>query len=287
MWWLLALVFSPAWSEQAWSEQAGVQAQAVSALDRYELGEPSAQWRLPRRLREISGLAISPAGRLFAHDDERAVVYEIDFKEGKLLKAWALGDGAARGDFEGIAVARGRVWLVTSDGTLFEGPEGADDERVLFNTYGTGVGRNCEVEGLAYEPNDETLLLVCKTPRVDELRHAVGIYRWSLDERRLVGPMIRIPLADLTEPVDGDDFSPSGIERDPQTGNYVIVAARQELIAEVTPSGTVVAVKELSRRDHRQPEGIAFSSDLTLFIADEGAGRRARLTLYAPRPRVR
>jgi hypothetical protein len=47
----------------------------VSVLDQYSLDEESVmQWRLPDRLNEISGLAMTHDGRLLAVDDEVAIV---------------------------------------------------------------------------------------------------------------------------------------------------------------------------------------------------------------------
>jgi uncharacterized protein YjiK len=77
-------------------------------------------------------------------------------------------------------------------------------------------------------------------------------------------------------------FQPSGIARDPLTGNYYLVAAQQAAIAEITPEGDVVAVAHLSGEFHKQAEGIAFAADATLIIGDEGGSKRARLTLYQP-----
>jgi hypothetical protein len=57
------------------------------------------QWRLPDKLKEISGLALSSDGRLFAVADEMAVVYEINYTDGKLVRAFALGDPPVPGDF--------------------------------------------------------------------------------------------------------------------------------------------------------------------------------------------
>ena len=243
------------------------------------------QFRLPGRLREISGLATTADGRIFAHNDERAVIYEIDLAGERLVKAFGLGDPVARNDFEGIAIVDDRFYLVSSEGRLFESFEGEDDERVLFNTYGTGVGRHCEVEGLAFEPIDETFLLLCKTPRDDALAEYVAIYRWSLRERGMAtDSLIRIPREAFTAALPGRSFHPSGIEREPRTGNYFIVAAREEAIAVVTPSGEVVSVASLPDGIHRQPEGITFTTDRKLVIADEGGSRRARLTMYPPTP---
>lgn len=256
-------------------------------LPRYAIGDDSAvRWKLPNRLAEISGLASTPDGRLFAHDDERGVIYEIDVADGRLVKAFALGDRTAREDFEGMAVVDDRLYLVASHGRLYEVAEGRDGEHMLYNSYGTGVGRSCEVEGLAFEPRNRTLLLACKRTRVAELDAFVVIFRWSVD-RRAMAPdsMIRIPRAALEPFLGNDEFSPSGIERHPGTGTYFLVAAREEAIIEVTARGEVLAATAMRKSDHRQSEGITFTKNLELVIADEGGDKRARLTVYPPSPR--
>ena len=257
----------------------GAWAQNVTLHD-YDFSEASAtQWRLPGRLREISGLTLGREGRLFAHNDERAVIFEINPTARRVVKGFAMGD-PVRGDFEGIAYAEERFYLVTSGGLIYESREGEADERMLYNIYGTGVGKKCEVEGLAFEPADRVLLLVCKTPRDKEIEDFVAIYRFSLDSREITGAPLLIPLGEITSRIDGKSFRPSGIERHPLSGNYIIVAAQQSAMAEITPDGRVVAVVKLKRGNHRQIEGITFTSDGTLLLADEGGRRRARLTLY-------
>lgn len=255
----------------------------AATLNDYDLtGDGATRWRLHRLLREISGLASGPGDRIFAHNDERAVIYEIDYR-GRLVKAFAMGDKGARGDFEGIAFADDRFYLVTSSGWIYESREGEDDEGMLYNIYGTGVGKKCEVEGLAFEPAGRVLLLVCKTPRDKEIEDFVAIYRFSLDSREITGAPLLVPLGEITSRIDGKSFRPSGIERHPLSGNYFIVAAQQSAMAEITPDGRVVAVVKFKRGNHRQIEGITFTSDGTLLLADEGGRRRAWLTLYHPR----
>lgn len=254
-----------------------------SALQRYVFAS-SVEWKLPGRLREISGLAMTPDNRLLAHDDEEAVIYQIDYVDGRLIKAFAMGSPTAKGDFEGIAYVDDRVYLVTSSGRLYESREGTDGERMLFNTYGTGVGRACEVEGLAFEPADRTMLILCKEAKVDELEGYVAIFRWSLDRRAMADDSLLLyPLSQFTDPIDKKGFHPSGVERHPATGTYVIVAARETALAEVSPGGEVLRVMEMPREAHRQAEGITFSSEETLFISDEGGSKRSRLVLYPTR----
>ncbi len=52
-----------------------------SNLKDYNLKEGK-QIKLPGYLREISGLAISEEGNIFTHDDERGIVYQIDYTKG-------------------------------------------------------------------------------------------------------------------------------------------------------------------------------------------------------------
>jgi hypothetical protein len=46
--------------------------------------------KLPSVLSEVSGLATTPDGRLFAHDDERAIVYQVDPENGEVIKAFSV-----------------------------------------------------------------------------------------------------------------------------------------------------------------------------------------------------
>jgi uncharacterized protein YjiK len=241
-------------------------------------GESATRWRLPRRLGEISGLAAS-GERLFAHDDERGIIYEIDHRKGRFLKAFALGDATVRDDFEGIEIVNGRFYLAASSGRLYESPEGRDGERVLYNTYATGIGPDCDVEGLAFEPLDGALLLLCKNPSPQGF---VAIHRWSPERRsRVRGSPILVSVSTLAEEIGADSFHPSGIERHAGTGHYLLLAAREGALAEITASGDVLSVRELPRR-HRQPEGIALITGGVLALADESARGRAHLTLYRP-----
>ena len=224
-------------------------------------------------------------GRLLAHNDERGVVYEIDYRDGSIKKEFQLADMAnpVAGDFEGIAATDERIYLVTSSGRVYEFSEGEDGESVLYNVYATGTGRDCEIEGLAYDGGQRSLLLMCKGARSADLEGKLAIYHWSIDEKQLSDPpRTAIPVGEFSGPIGEAKFQPSGIERHPVSGHCFVVAARQKAIAEVTPEGRVLVVRRLPAQWHRQAEGITLAVDNTLIIADEGAGGKARLTLYPP-----
>ncbi len=254
------------------------------SLENYTLNEKTAtHLKLPTNLEEISGLAMTRDNRLLAHNDERGIIFEIDYQNGSIAKSFQLTDmkNPVASDFEGIATIGDQIYLVTSSGRLYACREGAAGVSVLFNVYTTGVGRDCEIEGLAYDESKRALLLMCKDARSADMEGQLAIYHWSIDDKQLsVDAHTVIPVAEFSQHIKGKKFQPSGIERHPMSGNYFIVAARQGAIAEITPDGQVVAVREFPAQWHRQIEGIAFAADGTLIVSDEGAGRKARLTLY-------
>jgi uncharacterized protein YjiK len=252
-------------------------------LSRYELdGPPADRWELPHSLDEISGLAMDSAGRLFAHGDERAEIFQLDRKGHGIVARFAFGDPTVHGDFEGIALVGDRVFLVTSDGVLYAGLRGSDGQHVEFVTYATGLGQICEIEGLAYDPTDASLLLVCKEARSDQVRHRLAVFRWSIDRRALVPkPALLIGFGPIAKSIGERAFHPSDITRDAESGHFLVLAAREHAIAEVTLQGEVVGVSRLRRSLHRQAEGIAIDRDGSLLVSDEAAGKRGTLTTYA------
>jgi uncharacterized protein YjiK len=258
-------------------------AAAQGVIDRYALGRRDGQQvNLPRALREISGLAISRDGRFFAHGDEQADIFEIDPLTGRAMRRFSLGEKTARGDFEGIAIAGSRFFLVTSAGGIVEFAAGTDGERVDYTVHRGLPGEDCEVEGLEYDAHSDSLLLACKTAFSKPLESRLVVFAFPLasmnaeSQPRLSSPLDFLIAADL-----GDEVSPSGIAIHPIAGTIFVLAAQQHLLVELSAEGQPLGARRLSDRSHRQPEGIAFALDGTLWIADEGGNGRAALTRYA------
>jgi uncharacterized protein YjiK len=201
--------------------------QELAKKTEIDYSKPIAQWVLPANLAEISGLAMTADNRLLAHDDELGLVSEIDYRRGIVLKQFRLGRRGVQQDFEGIATAGEAIFLLTSSGKIYEFREGANGDRVDYRIYDTELGRECEFEGFAYDPSINSLILACKNVGIKKLRDYVVLYRWKLvrsqDGART--SQLTIPLSSITEGHDWKDFHPSGLEVDPTSGDYVIVAA--------------------------------------------------------------
>jgi uncharacterized protein YjiK len=243
------------------------------------------QWALPDKLREVSGLALTDDERLLAITDEEGIVYEIDYRNGSLVKAFAIGEPTVRADFEGIAVLDGTIWLLTSNGRLYSFGEGSDGERVAYQRINTGLADQCEFEGLTAEPQTGRLLLICKESR--KKKKGLRIFEWLVAGGKNQD-VTEIELAEeaLRKSIDKKQLNPSGISINPVTGNRIVVAARQRVVLELTRDGQLIdVIMRLDAKRHSQPEGIVMTKNGRLLIADEAGGRAARLTIYAPEQR--
>ena len=253
----------------------------LAQADSGEGGEPVARWLLGAELTEVSGLALTPDGRLFAHGDEAARVFEIDYRRGTVVKQFWVGEDALQADFEGITYAGNRFFMVTSKGVLYEFPEGADGERVKFQLHDTRLGKECEFEGVAFDSTANTLLMPCKNVGLKSLQGNLIIYRYALgsDSSGTSTSELSIPMAQAVGNNGWKQVRPTDIAIDPWTGNYVLVAAQEKGILQVTPAGAVVFSRLLAG-SHPQAEGIAITRDSILIVGDEGTGQPGAITLY-------
>jgi len=241
-----------------------------------------AKWILPRDMREVSGLALTSDGRLLAHGDERGRVYVIDPRGGALLKRFSIGNSQAdaSADFEGITVVGDRIVMIASNGMLYEFAEGADGERVGVVIHDTRLGHECEFEGVAFDAAQGIVVLPCKNVGTRKLRDQLVLYRWRLagSGDSTLAPLT-IPLRTVIGSNSWKGLHPSDVTVDPATGNYVLVAAQEKALIEITPSGDVVRAMPLPGK-HGQAEGVALTPDGILIVGDEATNRAATLTLY-------
>ncbi len=251
---------------------------------RDELDKPARTLELDKALREISGLGPSADGKsLWAVHDEKPFLYRLAMDDGSVLQKVDLGEP---GDYESVEEAHGRVWVANSDGTLHVvDPTG--DHPIETLGFTNQLGMPCDLEGMAWDEKRHRMLLACKSESVkvakDGKVHA--IYALDVEERKLdPEPVITINQADLdAKGVKGKSFAPSGIAVHPKTGELWVVSAHGEMVVVLSPEGEVKRVLRLDPKVHRQPEGIAFASDGTMYISNEGRGRKATLQVFAPK----
>jgi hypothetical protein len=263
-------------------------AAAQSALAGYDLAaEPAWRAELPKALAEISGLAPAGDGSVYAHGDEQAAVFRFDLATRRPTERFGLAGraGLLRGDFEDIQVLGRRVFLVNSEGAIYEAPLAGDGQVVQAVRRTAGFGGNCEVEGMAWDPGTNSLLLLCKQVKSKRWKKQVVILAVSAETWRVAPePRMLIPEDRLEAVTGARGFGGSAIARHPRTGTFLLVAGPQRTYAEVDARGRVLGGGKLDKRRHPQPEGIAVTPELTLLISDESVSGPATITAYAPRP---
>jgi uncharacterized protein YjiK len=255
-----------------------------AAIDQHQgdSATPLARWVLPKGLAEISGLALTDDQRLLAHNDEAGRIFEIDYRRGVVVKSFWLGSQNIVGDFEAIAVAGDRIFLLASKGALYEFKEGADRARVPVTVHDTRLGKECEFEGLAFDPAANALVLACKNVGTKSLRESVVLYRYSLTgvSTDAITP-VTIPLVHAIGANGWKGFTPSDLSIDPGSGDYLIIASQERGLLRITPAGEVVWSRPLPSR-HQMPEGVAITKDSLLIVSDEAASPAspAAITVY-------
>ena len=243
-------------------------------------GEHSKTVTLPKELTEISGLAITKDNRLFTHNDEVGIIYEVDISTGEITNEFYLGKKKVKKDFEGIAVVKDSLFMVTSSGVIYKFSYSDDEKSVDYIKFNTFLSAKNNVEGLCYDKATNSLLIACKEYAGKNLKEYKAIFSFDLFNYKLQEePRFLINLDSLKNKFNINNFSPTGIEVHPSSGNIFVLSSHEKAIVELSSNGILLNAVKLKSKNHRQPEGISFLSDLTLLISDEGKNKRGNLTI--------
>jgi len=248
----------------------------VAGCDNAPESDGLMQLKLPSALREISGLAVTTDGALLAVADEKAHVFRISFDPVTIERFTKFGDPAKKGDFEGITLLHDDLYLVTSNGVLWQKQLTAAPKD--YTKIKTGLGKQCEIEGLTAWPERQWLLLLCKKSRHKNTRGQLTVYAWSAARQQLLDkPFIQLNYREAGLP----KLSPSGITLSNDTQQFIIVAAKEQSYLTLNLDGSVSRWGQLpDAGNHRQAEGIAITPGNTVYIADEGKTSRGTITRY-------
>ncbi|MDQ3019305.1 MAG: SdiA-regulated domain-containing protein [Bacteroidota bacterium] len=246
-------------------------------LSKYDLSSQNPTiLNLAKDLKEISGMTMTPDGRLFAEQDEKGIVYQLDNKSGAIIKKFSLGNPPIRKDFEDIVYVNNKFYLLHSKGEIYEFEEGNDGESVDYKIYKTELNGANDIEGMCYDPETNSLLLACKGISGVEDDNDKAVYSFSLDSMKFNSqPRFMLKKSDIKS-----YFNPSGIQRNPKTGTFFVIAANGNEIVEISKEGNFTGKHQLPKSIHAQPEGITFSADGTMFISNEGKNGNGTIVIY-------
>jgi len=233
----------------------------------YDLGNPVEVIRLPAYLNEVSGLAFFDESRILCIQDEKANIYVLDVNTKEIGDKFRFGND---GDYEDISVAGKTVFVLRSDGHIFE-VKNFDQESISVTDHNTPLSEKNDTEGLAYNPSSNSLFVACKgAPDLNKKNHHKGfkaVYEFDMDKMKLKkDPAILIDSKSI------NNFQPSGLAINPVSGDLFMISSSGKSLVVMMLDGTIREIHNLNTGTFRQPEGICFSPSGDLFIANEGNG---------------
>ncbi len=285
----IGILFSSNQSELCMSGQTSV--------INYNLLKPDKIYFPPPILTEISGLTEIDASSVACIQDENGILFIYDLLKEEIKR---VNYFSINGDYEGIARADKKIFILRSDGVLFEVPD-----YEVANTkslhYSTGIKAK-ESEGLCFDPKGNRLLIAPKNyvGKKSENKNKRVIYTFDLKSKKVIdSPAFIFDLSDLKKfayenkikvPMDKDkkkdknkpiiEFRPSAIGIHPLTNQLFVVSGMERLLFVFDMNGKIIFMERLDSDLFSQPEGITFLKNGDMLISNEGNKTRPTILRF-------
>lgn len=253
----------------------------------FDFDHPAEIIKLPQRLHEISGICFYKKKELACVQDEKGIVFFYDIKKDKLRNTIAF---AHNKDYEGITDVNDTLYVLCSNGDISE--IDSTSETGYANTYNTFLSKENNCEGLCFDKENYRLLVACKgKPKKGTAPHGTkAVYPFDLITKKLsetpayiIDPdSVKIHLVEYEDtdvmsglfkknPAERDFlFEPSEICIDPRTNDIFVLSSVGKTILCLNKDGKINYAFHLNPKIFKQPEGLAFSKDGSMYISDEG-----------------
>lgn len=269
---------------------------SLDAEPPYDFEDPAFVFELEDDLVEISGLTLLNEQYLGAVEDENGRLYFIDLNTGEVMRHEKF---APDGDYEGLARAGNRVFILRSDGDLYVIDDWQDD-KFGSDKIETHLSSKCDAEGLTHDEANNRLLIACKESAGKDLDDLKAIYAYDLATGKVGEQPVFLISIDAfnkaTYPNDGplnsaireavhpvldlSGFKPSGLAIHPITNDLYILSSVQQSIVVLSLAGDIKYIWKLVDNVLKQPEGIAFLPNGDVFISSEGQSGHGVLIRY-------
>ncbi len=253
----------------------------------YNMEQPNEYYGLAPRLREISGLTYRSATSLLCINDEEGVVFDYDVSSGEIAALYSFGKA---GDYEGVELVNGILYVLRSNGDIYE-VKNFNTDSITTIRHRTQLSSVNNAEGLCYDKRSNALLIACKGKPLHKRKGEKAVYAFSLDTYQLKEePIYRINqyqieqiITDLSNRKGFEKegrFCPSAIAIHPITQNIYVLASVGKKLLVLNSYGAILAIVKLNPSVFFQPEGICFSPDGTMFICNEEKVGRANILQF-------
>lgn len=237
----------------------------------YDFTNPAQKMKLPKSLKEISGLSYYRGNQLVCVNDEEGEIFFYDTLKEDITDKKDFGKA---GDYEGIEVVGNEIFVLKSNGKIKVINIATDAERTIDCSNNEVI----EYEGLAYAPQTNSLLLATKEHIKAKDTEKI-IYAYDLTQAQFKARYV-ITRAMITGKNGNTDFRPSGIAVHPVSGDIYVLASQGKKLLILTSEGLKKELIELNEKLFRQPEGICFTPSGDLFVSSEGGDKKAYILRF-------
>jgi hypothetical protein len=274
-------------------------ADPAGALRSYALSAPDLTMVLPARLNEVSGVTAVSETELAMVQDEEGIVFFCDLAQRRITRQMRFGPP---GDYEDITRVGSRLFVLRSDGTLFEIQGLSGTPRVKAFRLRLPTADN---EGLCLDARHDRLLIAAKSElrKQRNFKDARAIFAFDPDSGALRPQPVLLFSVDAIRTFAEQQmrqasgrhpgrtskrlptlrFMPSSIAIHPLTSEIFVLSAVDRALATFDGGGRVTGYASLDPTLFRQPEGLTFLSNGDMVITNEAAGARPTLLLFKRR----
>jgi uncharacterized protein YjiK len=214
---------------------------------------------LPQELDEISGIAYDSASKgLVAVNDEEGKLFFFNPANGEVSDRLKF---AKKGDYEELFFAKGDWWILRSDGVFIQFHPPMEGQTVNWQ-----LPPGEEYEAAWYDAATQKMWMLCKKCEDTVAETATKI------QQQL----------DFHFRPDDKKFHASGAAYNPADSMVYLLSSPDKKILRMSANGVVTDVQPLDPALFKQPEGICFGPDGTMYISNEAAGGNANLLIFKP-----
>jgi hypothetical protein len=263
----------------------------------YNLSSPDRTYILPQSLNEISGITGTDPSSIACIQDENGILFIYDLLKEQIKKQYSFYHN---GDYEGIAFADKTIWILRSDGMLFEvtNYEPGNGKTV---SYSTGIPA-MDNEGLCFDRSANRLLVAPKSKVENKTakKDQRFIFAFDLQSKKLIEKPafvfdvsilkkfalennIKLPKSkgkkgENIQPVL--EFRPSAIGIHPLTNSLFVLSGVEKILFVFDMNGNIEFMKKLDSDLFLQPEGITFLKNGDMLISNEGQNKKPTILRF-------
>ncbi|GAA0878746.1 hypothetical protein GCM10009119_17140 [Algoriphagus jejuensis] len=240
---------------------------------------------LPDDLEEISGIAWQK-NELLAIEDESSIIYRINPETGKILKKTKFEKNR---DIEDLLVQNDTAWVLRSNGNLYRIVDfrEKDSQTVIF---GFPSRDSRDLEAIVVAIDEPFILVFCKVCEWDEDPDRASFYRFDLGTMKFdstsAGKIEKSQLVGLlpAKALEKLKIQPSAAAVHPLTKEYYLLSSTGKWLMTLNKAMQPTSIHQLNPSLFKQPEGMTFAPDGTLYISNEAADGRANILIFSYRP---